>query len=431
MSSQKNTDLQDETSAASMNVLKKWVPVIIVSFIIVLLLILFLLLRNFNSPEAQAKIFVNAVQNDDASKVATLISTKQNKVGRKDAERYIQFIKNEMGFKVLKKEVYTHVEKLNEDSPVAYEIKTADNQTILRISKNGRRYFIFDNLGFQAPTKNAVLKLDTDATYEFSSDGNKKKIVGSKGEMMTLGQFIPGDYTIDATKTTSRGTYEGQLKFNTGSTEHDSVKVTEAFKEARVKVDLKNSSQLSQDSVKVIINGEKFDVADSKIYGPFPLNKDLTISAEGTLQGKTFQAEEKKISQSDVTETNEVTVSFNQQAIEKYQEEQKQNLTKKISEFVKKYTSALNEAYQSHNMSAIESYLLKDTEFYKTMITDVKKQEATQYQTSQVTNVDRTNDFYSVLVQTETEDGQTIQAHYLLQGDEAAKNLKIVNYQSY
>ncbi|PWZ47442.1 teicoplanin resistance protein VanZ, partial [Staphylococcus pseudintermedius] len=40
--------------------LKKVIPIAIVSFIIILLIILFLLLRNFNSPEAQAKILINA-----------------------------------------------------------------------------------------------------------------------------------------------------------------------------------------------------------------------------------------------------------------------------------------------------------------------------------------------------------------------------------
>ncbi len=38
------------------------------------------LLRNFNSPEAQTKILVNAIENNDKQKVATLLSTKDNKV---------------------------------------------------------------------------------------------------------------------------------------------------------------------------------------------------------------------------------------------------------------------------------------------------------------------------------------------------------------
>ena len=41
--------------------------------------VLFFLLRNYNSPNAQAKILVNAVDNNDSPKVATLLSTKNKK----------------------------------------------------------------------------------------------------------------------------------------------------------------------------------------------------------------------------------------------------------------------------------------------------------------------------------------------------------------
>ncbi|KIX91747.1 hypothetical protein TP70_00235 [Staphylococcus microti] len=427
--SKKHTTAQASTAVDETRRIKKWVPVIIGGFIAVLLLILFILLRNFNSPEAQAKIFVNAVDNEDTAKVATLISTKQNKVGRQEAARYIQYIKKEVGIKNFEKKVYAHVEKFDEDSPVAYDIKTDDNQKILRISKNGRRYVIFDNLGFQAPVKKAVVKPNTEATYEFVDDGNEKKVIGKKGETVVLGYFVPGDYTLDAKKTTSRGTYEGQLKFHTASSDHDSVNVTEAFKEAYLKVNLKNSDALDQNSLKVTINGEKMDNAST--YGPFPFNKDLTVSAEGESHGKTFKTPPVTIAQADIKDKNEVTVTFDQQAIAKHNEEKEKDVIDKIGDFVKKYTSARNEAYSKHSMAGLEPYLLKDTDLYKAMTAEVKQQSKTEQQSPKVTYVDKTNNFYSVIVQTETAQGNIRQSHYLIQGDEDAKNLKIVNYQAY
>lgn len=53
----------------------------------------FFLLRNFNSPNAQTKILVNAIDNDDNQKVATLLSTKDNKVDPDEASAYIKYIK--------------------------------------------------------------------------------------------------------------------------------------------------------------------------------------------------------------------------------------------------------------------------------------------------------------------------------------------------
>lgn len=44
------------------------VPWAIGFFILILIIILFFLLRNFNSPEAQTKILVNAIENNDKQK---------------------------------------------------------------------------------------------------------------------------------------------------------------------------------------------------------------------------------------------------------------------------------------------------------------------------------------------------------------------------
>ncbi|KMR35357.1 membrane protein, partial [Staphylococcus aureus] len=63
------------------------------------IIILFLLLRNFNSPEAQTKILVNAIEYNDKQKVATLLSTKYNKVDSEEAKVYIDYIKDEVMLK--------------------------------------------------------------------------------------------------------------------------------------------------------------------------------------------------------------------------------------------------------------------------------------------------------------------------------------------
>lgn len=56
--------------------IRKFIPWAIVAFIIVLLIIVFVLVRNYNSPDAQTKILVNAIDNNDSQKVATLLSSK-------------------------------------------------------------------------------------------------------------------------------------------------------------------------------------------------------------------------------------------------------------------------------------------------------------------------------------------------------------------
>ncbi|ARJ50510.1 TcaA NTF2-like domain-containing protein [Staphylococcus lutrae] len=407
--------------------LKKAIPIAIVSFIIVLLIILFLLLRNFNSPEAQAKLLINAVNHEDTAKVSNLLSSKENKVGRNEAATYIQFIKKEVGMDHFHQEVYQTVDRLNHETAVASYIKTKQGQNVLRISKNGRRYFIFDNLSFSAPTKQAVVKAKENATYQFESNGSQKKVVAEKGQTVALGAFIPGRYEIDATKTTDRGTYEGQLKFDFTDNKNDTATVTESFKAAQVKVTLKNGDKLND--VKIVINGEQIVQSKNELYAPFPLNKALTISAEGQLADHTLKTEEKVINKDEVQPENEVTLSFDSDEVDKYQKVKEQNTLDKVAEFFKKYTSALNEAYQKRNFDIVSHFFKEDSTHNQALKANINGQNTYQIKNAEVIDVSRNNGDYVVTVEKEDNQGRTVQSHYILDGDENADKLQILNYQ--
>ncbi|EGQ4059214.1 teicoplanin resistance protein VanZ [Staphylococcus pseudintermedius] len=409
--------------------LKKVIPIAIVSFIIILLIILFLLLRNFNSPEAQAKILINAVNNEDNAKVSNLLSSKENKVGRQEASTYIKFVKQEVGIKLFEKEVYDTVDGLNHETAVASYIKTREGQDVLRISKNGRRYLIFDNLSFLAPTKQAIVKPKEKATFEFDSDGAQKKVVAEAGQSVSLGQFIPGSYAIDTVKTTDRGTYEGQLKFDFVNSKNETIPVTEDFKEAQVKLSLKNVSDLKE--IKVVINDEKIAQNKNDTYGPFPVNQDIKVYAEGEAYDHTFKTNTEVIKKDDVQSENKITVSFDKDEIEKYRQSKEKDTLNKIKDFFKKYTVSLNEAYESHDFDLISKYLKENTTNYEAMRSNVKGQNQYKFKNPVVIDVSRNADYYAVTVEKEDAQGRTIQSHYLLDGDENANHLKIVNYQNY
>ena len=103
----------------------------------ILIVILFFLLKIFN--RAQTKILVNAVDNNDTQKVATVLSTKDNKVDPDEAKEYIKYIKSEVGMKSFKSDIKETVSKLNKNnSSVASYIQTRSGQDVLRISKMER-----------------------------------------------------------------------------------------------------------------------------------------------------------------------------------------------------------------------------------------------------------------------------------------------------
>ena len=52
-------------------------------------------MKNFNSPEAQSEILINAIDNNDTQKLSTILSTQNNSVDENEAEAYIGYIKEE------------------------------------------------------------------------------------------------------------------------------------------------------------------------------------------------------------------------------------------------------------------------------------------------------------------------------------------------
>ena len=81
-------------------------------------------IKNFNSPEAQTKILVNAIDNNDAQKVATLISTKDVPVDDEEASVYIQYIKDEVGMMKFIHDVKHTTDKLNKSNHDSAYIQT-------------------------------------------------------------------------------------------------------------------------------------------------------------------------------------------------------------------------------------------------------------------------------------------------------------------
>src|SRR5699024_6421543 len=244
----------------------KVIPLGIAFFILILLIIIFFLLKNFNSPEAQSEIIINAVNHNDTQKLSTLLSTQNNSVDENEAKSYIKYIKNEVGMDNFVEDVNNKIAKLNKSETKESDFVTAKNgEKVLRISKNGTRYLIFDNMSFTAPTKEAIVKPKKDKTYKFKADDKQKTVVAEKNKPTSLGKFIPGDYTLEAKKEMSNGQFNGHLKFNFNDSNNESVDVTEDFNEAYVQVDLNGASEIDTDSVKVKINDKTYDYAKAKI----------------------------------------------------------------------------------------------------------------------------------------------------------------------
>ncbi|ANK39191.1 zinc-ribbon domain-containing protein [Staphylococcus equorum] len=411
---------------------RKVIPWGIAFFILILLIIVFFLVRNFNSPEAQSEIIINAVDNNDTQKLSTLLSTQNNSVDENEADAYIKYIKNEVGMDNFVKDVNSKIAKLNQNDTKNSDFVTAKNgEKVLRISKNGTRYLIFDNMSFTAPTKEAIVKPKQETTYKFKADDKQKTVVAEKNKPTSLGKFIPGDYTLEAKKEMSNGQFNGHLKFNFNDSNNESVDVTEDFNEAYVQVELNGASEIDTDSVKVKINDKTYDYAKAKEFGPYPKTKDITVSAEGQAKKKTFKSAETTVKTDNLKDKTQVTLNFDDDEIEKYvekKEKEENSFRNKVSRFFGDYTAAMISARSQSDFNLVSSYLKKDSEKYKDTKKDVKSNELFYLQQPQITDIVKEGNTFYVTGQTLKEDGQYGEVEYQLEGNDKANDLKVVKY---
>src|SRR5699024_6218955 len=156
----------------------------------ILVLVIFILLKNSNAAEAQAEILVNAVYINVTQKTSTLLSTHNISVDDNQAKAYNKYIINEVAMKELVKEINKKVTEINDSNTNEEDYVTAKNgEKVLRISKNGQRYLIFDNMSFTAPTKEAIVKPKYDTTYQFKANDKQRTVHAEKNKTTVLGEF--------------------------------------------------------------------------------------------------------------------------------------------------------------------------------------------------------------------------------------------------
>ncbi|WP_105978760.1 TcaA NTF2-like domain-containing protein [Staphylococcus simulans] len=422
--------------------LRKMVPWGISIFIVILLIILFFLLRNFNTPEAQAKILANAVKNNDTQRIATILSTRENKVSTYEAETYIKYIKSEIGQNKFDKELQETIRNIDRNDKDASFIKTPDGNKILRITKNGRRFIFFDNISFTTITKKPIIKPKTKTTYIFRADDRKRKVIAEANEATMLGNFIPGDYKIPATKETANGKFSGYLTFSFKNSNNETVDVYEKFPEANLNIKLEGANKLEGKHTKVKINGKSYNYDHTRLYGPYPVTDEVEVSAEGKVKGRTFESDSIKIYPNELKENTPVTLHFEKEKIEKYVEEKEKeenSLKNKLSRFFDKYTSALNEASTNNNFASVSPFLKSGTDNYKQTqhLIQTGQGAASFYQSPQVVDVTTEGAHVYAEVLTLNNQGVWVKSTYKLLDDNhksgqipSTDDLKIISYQS-
>ncbi|WP_260842932.1 TcaA second domain-containing protein [Staphylococcus pettenkoferi] len=425
-----NQQSKGETRKKANIKVRKIVPWGIAGFIVILLIILFFLLRNFNSPESQSNLLINAIDNNDTQKLSTILSTKDNKVDGAQADAYIKYIKKNVGMKKFKSEVNQKISDLNHsDNRIKDHVTSKNGDDLLQITKNGRRYLFFDNMNFTAPSKEAIVKPKMDATYKFKANDQQKTVEADKNKSTSLGRFIPGDYEIDAKKQTETGQFHGRLKFSFDDSNKETVNVSEGFNEAYIEPKIEGASQLNTSSIKIHINDQTYDYKKGQTYGPFPQSQEVKVSAEGQAKKKTFKTNETTVKTDNMKPHTSVSLKFDNDAIEKYvekKEKEESSFKDKLSRFFFNYVNAFNMATAQNDFGLVSQYLKKDSTNYKSTRHVIESDATINAEQPQILDVVKKGHTFYVTTNERKTDGTYGQVDYELEGNSNDEDLQIV-----
>ncbi|MBE9411759.1 hypothetical protein IM158_14055, partial [Staphylococcus epidermidis] len=344
--------------------------------------------------------------------------------------QYINYVKKEVGIKKYIRDINNTVDKLNKsNSSVASYIQTKSGQDVLKISKNGTKYLIFDNMSFTAPTKKPIIKPKVETKYEFRTSGKKKTVIAEANKNTPLGEFIPGTYHLPAKKITENGTFNGHLNFDFRESHSETVDVAEDYDQSFINIKFKGASKLSDKSEKVQINDRTFTYSHSKEFGPYPKTKDITISATGKAKGKTFSSETKTISADDLKDNTKVTLEFDSDKINSYvekKEKEENSLKNKLTEFFTGYATAMNSAFNMNDFNFISSYFKKNSSIYTSMKSNFQNRTNVTMISPQVLSVHRNGHTVRTTIQHIDHIGNYINKDYELEIDNDDSNMQLV-----
>lgn len=141
---------------------------------------------------------------------------------------------------------------------------------------------------------------------------------------------------------------------------------TESFKQIRFNVYTEGDYML--DNVKVYANNKEIgEASSSETYGPYDPNEKVIVYAEGTYEGKTFKSDSVNVtSSSDDEDVTDVTVRFDDDAIDNYVDQKLESDSADDSSDDSEEVTRANvidkvESYEGHTLDT-DTYTYKEPE---------------------------------------------------------------------
>lgn len=256
--------------------------ILIIAVVLAMLIAIFAILKHQFSPESQADNIAHAVKKDDAKGLAKQVTSDNHKLSEEEARAYLNYIKAEDDLTNVANQIKNNTKEIKQGKYKSLSVNANDNN-VLNIEKNGKKYLFFDKYNFNIPQQTVSIYPNDSGDITYTFNGEKHHISVEKEEEKTLGAFPIGDYNLKASKKIDGKTFNGALDINMSE---DKATAKESFKQKRFTVTTEGGSML--DDIKIYVN-DKNSGDESKTYGPYDPDEEVIVYAQGTLDGQSFK----------------------------------------------------------------------------------------------------------------------------------------------
>ncbi|MCG3412412.1 zinc-ribbon domain-containing protein [Staphylococcus massiliensis] len=287
-----------------------------IAALLILLLIAYLIAKSQLSPEKQADQIASDIRNNDAKSLSQHVTKNSEDLSETEATAYLEYIDHASNRDTVADHIKNKSQSL--DKSFTSNSVSADNETIMNIDKNGKKFLLFPNYEFDIPTKTNYIRPETDGELEYKFNGKKKQVTLVEEDEKELGEFALGNYHIKAKKKIGDKTLDGAIDID--MTDETDL-ATESFKQKRFTVSVDGGYSL--EDIKVYVNKKAYDENDTydKTFGPFTPDEKVSVYAEGKIEDKTFKSNTVEVkSPTDDDELEDIKLKFDDKAIDAYED---------------------------------------------------------------------------------------------------------------
>ncbi|HDP4181215.1 TPA: hypothetical protein P6O31_002460 [Staphylococcus aureus] len=423
----------DENNSESKS--RKYILATFIFIIFLLIGLLIYIILNQTNAHGQIIDFKQAAKDKDYNKIAEYLSSGQRNLSNDEAKAFINYINDPQNSKRFDKEINEIEQNVKDNNKYDIDlgaITDSNGKEIINVKKDGKKFFFIEKLKFAPNYTNVYVKEnDNTAVYNYNTD-KEHQIVADKNRLTSIGTFFTGKYNINAKKkiedTFLTGESSGKLEFNTEVTDkNNKVVAIQNFDQSSFKINLKNSESLDKNSKKIVVDGKEQDYVENKIYGNYFNNDEFKVHVVGKIDGKEFVTNDRKISKNKYQSPQEVDLSFNQDSINKFKQENKE-IENKGKKFMIDYTNHLNQAYKKSDYKYISDYIEEDSKVAKHMKKMVESKAKNKYSNPQIDDISKDKDKLQIILTKEVNKNK-IQSKYALKYSKETKRFKIVEYE--